>query len=106
MRDFQSQTAAWSTEKSLTRRLRHRLQVEQRQKINRAELPVQRGRTANFRAEREIRAQQFRDRHFLLGEPVQRAIKGRFWFRAKRLFNQVFLPPQLRESTGADRRVL
>ena len=51
-----------------------RLQIEQRQEVDRFEMPVERGRTADFRSQRQVSAEQFGDYHRFGGELTQSTI--------------------------------
>src|SRR5437879_3334880 len=66
-----------SAQKSLSGQRRQRVQVEQRQEINRLELTIQRGRAADVCTEREISTEQFWNFHRFSGKLVQRTIVGR-----------------------------
>ena len=89
----------------MPRQRRQRLQIEQRQEINRLELTIQRGRAANFCAEREISAEQFWNFHRLGGELAQRTIVSRKRTGAPLRLRQM-LAAQIGIRGRAHRRVL
>src|SRR6266496_3323636 len=94
-----------SAQKSLSGQRRQRVQVEQRQEINRLELTIQRWRAANVCAECEISAEQFRNFHRLGGELAERTIVGRKRTGAPLRLRQM-LAAQIGIRTSADCRVL
>ena len=68
-----------SAQKSLPSQRRQRVEVEQRQEINRLELTIQRGRAANVCTECEISTEQFWNLRRLARELAKRTIVGREW---------------------------
>lgn len=62
---------SWLTQKLRAHERMQSLKIEQCQKINGLELSVQRGRTTDFRAERQVSAQQFGNLHRLAGQVTE-----------------------------------
>src|SRR5262249_33245532 len=69
-----------STEETISNAERQTAQIEQSQKIDRFELPIQSGRATDFCTDCEIGSQQFRDLRLFRGQLVQGTIKSRPWF--------------------------
>ena len=59
------------TEEPLTRERMQGIEIQQRQEIDRSETPIQRRRSADFRAECQISSEKLRDFRRLRGELVE-----------------------------------